>query len=279
MSFKRNFMESRSRFMIIKHYRPAGLLKKYIESYSFVKTGYDVQKAILPDISIVLSIRLSGKHQYAINDTQFDLPPVAVTGIRKSSKSIQLSQGTETLLVRFKAAGAGSFFKNPIHEFYESGLSLDDIYSSNTVDTFFQQIASAEGDQKRIETLEMFLNSRLTRPHDLLVETAVAQMHLTQGKLKIKQLCVNLNVSIDAFEKRFRKTAGASPKRFCSIVRMRHAIDMMSGQTYRLPDLIHQLGYFDQTHFIKDFRLFTGLTPSVYLKSLYDKRKNIVNQT
>jgi len=264
--------------MIIKHYKPAGLLKNYIESYSFVKTGYDVEKVIHPDISIVLSIRLSGKHQYTLNDTQFDLPPVAVTGIRKGIKSIHLSQGTETLLVRFKAAGAGSFFKIPIHEFYESGLSLNDIYSSNIVDTFLQQIASAESDQKRIETLEMFLNSRLTKPHDLLVATAVEQMHLMQGKLKIQQLCVNLNISVDAFEKRFRKTAGTSPKQFCSIIRMRHAIDVMSAQTYALPDVIHQLGYFDQTHFIKDFKLFTGLTPSVYLKSLFQNHSNEIGR-
>src|SRR5882762_774145 len=260
--------------MIIKHYKPAGLLKNYIESYSFVKTGYDVEKAIHPDISIILSIRLSGKHQYTLNDTQFDLPPVAVTGIRKGIKSIHLSQGTETLLVRFKAAGAGSFFKIPIHEFYESGLSLNDIYSSNIVDTFLQQIASAESNQKRIETLEMFLNSRLTKPHDLLVETAVEQMHLMHGKLKIQQLCLNLNISVDAFEKRFRKTAGTSPKQFCSIIRMKHAIDVMSAQTHALPDVIHQLGYFDQTHFIKDFKLFTGLTPSVYLKSLFQNHSS-----
>lgn len=264
--------------MITKHYKPAGLLKNYIESYSFIKTGYDVEKIIHPDISIVLSIRLSGKHQYTLNDTQFDLPPVAVTGIRKGIKSIRLSQGTETLLVRFKAAAAGSFFKIPIHEFYESGLSLNDIYSSNIVDTFLQQIASAESDQKRIETLEMFLNSQLTKPQDLLVATAVEQMNLMQGKLKIQQLCANLNISVDAFEKRFRKTAGTSPKQFCSIIRMRQAIDVISAQTCALPDVIHQLGYFDQTHFIKNFKLFTGLTPSVYLKSLYQNHSNEIGQ-
>lgn len=264
--------------MIIKHYKPAGLLKNYIESYSFVKTGYAVEKLIHPDISIILSIRLSGKHQYTLNDTQFDLPPVAVTGIRKGIKSIHLSQGTETILVRFKAAGAGSFFKIPIHEFYESGLSLNDIYSPNIVDTFLQQIAFSESDQKRIEALEMFLNSRLTKPPDLLVATAVEQMHFMHGKLKIQQLCLNLNISVDAFEKRFRKTAGTSPKQYCSIIRMRHAIDIMSAQTCALPDVIHQLGYFDQTHFIKDFKLFTGLTPTVYLKSQFQNRSNETKQ-
>ena len=82
----------------------------------------------------------------------------------------------------------------------------------------------------------------------------------------MKELADTLCISQDAFEKRFRKSMGVSPKSFSYIIRMKHIIaNGVNKQT--LSEIAYDAGYFDQSHFIKDFRLFTGQTPTDFFRS------------
>jgi AraC-like DNA-binding protein len=61
-------------------------------------------------------------------------------------------------------------------------------------------------------------------------------------------------------EKRFRQAVGTSPKKFASIVRFKHVIQRYdSGRS--LTELAYEAGFYDQAHFIKEFKIFTGDTP------------------
>ena len=66
-----------------------------------------------------------------------------------------------------------------------------------------------------------------------------------------------------AAEKRFRRVVGATPKKFSSIIRLQTALNNY-GKCENLTDLGYSAGYFDQSHFIKDFKQFTGETPEKF---------------
>jgi AraC-like DNA-binding protein len=100
-----------------------------------------------------------------------------------------------------------------------------------------------------------------------MVEAAVRNIYAAKGFLKVKELASHFCLSQDAFEKRFRKTAGTSPKQFSSIVRMKSVIGSMR-QKQPLTDITFDNGFFDQPHFNKEFRLFTGQTPTEFLRSI-----------
>jgi AraC-like DNA-binding protein len=100
--------------------------------------------------------------------------------------------------------------------------------------------------------------------------------------VRIKELADGLFISQDAFEKRFRRVIGASPKQFSYIIRMRAIVhgglqEAMNGglksvvnggaKRHPLTESAFDAGYFDQPHFNKDFKLFTGQTPTDFLKS------------
>jgi AraC-like DNA-binding protein len=92
------------------------------------------------------------------------------------------------------------------------------------------------------------------------------RIHLTKGIIRIKDLADALCISQDAFEKRFRRVVGITAKQFSYIIRMRYIISNgLRKQT--LAEVAFNAGYFDQPHFNKDFKLFTGLTPTDFLKS------------
>jgi len=80
------------------------------------------------------------------------------------------------------------------------------------------------------------------------------------GAIRVGQIARDLRVSQDTLEKRFRRVVGASPKQFASIVRLRRAVEL-SRETTTLTALAQDAGYYDQAHFIRDFRAVTGDAP------------------
>jgi AraC-like DNA-binding protein len=83
--------------------------------------------------------------------------------------------------------------------------------------------------------------------------------------VKITQLAQQLFISQSRFEKRFRRIVGTSAKKFAGIVRLRCLLEMSVNER-NLTTLGLSAGYFDQAHFIKDFRSMTGETPGEYFK-------------
>jgi len=73
-------------------------------------------------------------------------------------------------------------------------------------------------------------------------------------------------MSVRQLERRFRLVAGLSPKRLAVITRLQAAFALLdAGAEPSLTDVAHRCGYFDQSHFIRDFRAVTGIPPGRFL--------------
>ena len=256
--------------MIFETYQPTGILRNHVENYLVVKTEQAISAAIIPEVSPILSFRIKGQHIYRVNGIQKSLPPSAITGLRKSVKPIFLSKNTETILVKFKPCESALFFKEPLQKFSEVSVSLNDFLPRQVVLGVEEQLAKGDNNFQKISTIENFLLSLFSNNRsNNLVKTAVQKIILSNGTIKIKELASILNISLDAFEKQFRKIAGASPKQFSSTVRLTSLINgKYNNQS--LSEIAYDYGYFDQSHFIKDFKIFTGKTPQDYFKNRPD---------
>jgi AraC-like DNA-binding protein len=95
---------------------------------------------------------------------------------------------------------------------------------------------------------------------------ALQKINTSHGTVRINVLARELNISQDPFEKRFRRMVGTSPKQYSSIVRLKNVIASYR-QNKNLTAAAYDAGYFDQAHFIKDFKSFTGQTPLNFFKS------------
>jgi methylphosphotriester-DNA--protein-cysteine methyltransferase len=127
-------------------------------------------------------------------------------------------------------------------------------------------LAEATNNTTRVSIVERFLLSEMKDHSDSLVLNAMQKIKSSGGNLRIKELLSSLPISVDPFEKRFRRLVGASPKQFSAIVRFRNLI-MNHSPAESLTDTAHTAGYFDQAHFIKDFKSFTGQTPQDFFRS------------
>jgi transcriptional regulator GlxA family with amidase domain len=67
-------------------------------------------------------------------------------------------------------------------------------------------------------------------------------------------------------ERNFKKQIGVSPKQLGKVIRLQTALKMLLDQkSENLTDIAYESEYFDQSHFIKDFREFTGINPKDFL--------------
>ncbi len=83
---------------------------------------------------------------------------------------------------------------------------------------------------------------------------------------RIDRLAEAANLSVRQLERRFQDALGMSPKYFCRIARFDQFVKRWNvGSEARLATLAHACGYFDQSHLNRDFKFFTGETPTSYL--------------
>ncbi|MBI1769019.1 MAG: helix-turn-helix transcriptional regulator [Bacteroidetes bacterium] len=252
---------------MITDYLPTELLRPFIKTYKIVESHDEVVNRVLPNTSIAIAFRFKGQTNYITGNAKNSLSTSTITGLRKSVRLINYLKDSSTLVVLFKEIGAIAFFKEPLHELFEESVSLENFVNTRELSMVEEQLAEAQNNTQRVNIIDQFLLTKLySLKSDKLISTAIQKVNLTNGNIKMKELAQSLYISTDAFEKRFRKIVGTSPKQFSSIVRLQSIISR--GQKNQpLTNLALEAGFFDQSHFNKDFKLFSGQTPTDFFKS------------
>jgi AraC-like DNA-binding protein len=132
------------------------------------------------------------------------------------------------------------------------------------------QLIEARNQQERVHLLTSFLAARLNqeKTRDMLVEESLRLIHQNSGALHVKDLLVCLHISERQFERRFTQMVGLSPQVYIRVKRFNEALRLIkTGQFARLTDVACALNFSDQSHFIRDLKTFSGMTP----KSLAQK--------
>ncbi len=233
-----------------------------------VESHDEVVNRVLPNTALVMAFRFKGRVNQVEDDIKMSLPASMLSGLRKSGRLINYSKDAGNVLVQFKEAGANSFIKEPLHEFFGESISLDQLTGYHDVSEIEDQLAEAKDNKTRIALIEDYLIAKLYNGKpDPLILKALERIQLSKGNIRMTELVQELCISQDAFEKRFRKVVGMPPKQFSFIVRMQSVISNGRSSKQTLNEIAFHAGYFDQPHFNKDFKLFTGQTPKDFFKS------------
>jgi AraC-like DNA-binding protein len=254
--------------MKIERFAPVEILRPFIKTFMIIESEEGMVSNILPDTSLVIAFRYRGSVTAASGSYRDVLPAAVISGIRSSARSMTYDSNTANLLVIFHDAGAAAFFREPLHELSDLSLPLDTLLPARVISEVEEQLAEAASNRERVDITEKWLLTKLSaRTPDPMVQHAIQRIQLTHGAVRIADLARELFISQDAFEKRFRRQAGASPKQFSSIVRFKQVI---AGYPHaaNLTDAALSAGYFDQAHFIKAFKAFTGKAPQEFFHSV-----------
>lgn len=169
--------------------------------------------------------------------------------------------------VHFKPGGAFPFLKWPSVELRDAHVSLETLWGA-AADELRDRLLEAETTEDRFHVLERVLMARASRTptRHPAVAFALQEFQSVPHIHKISDVTGQIGVSQRRFIQVFSEEVGLTPKRFCRVRRFQEAVRLIgSGQRFEWADVALVGGYFDQAHFIHDFREFSGLRPTDYL--------------
>ena len=246
-----------------KHF-PTEKLRPYIKYFVVSENELGGEYTVFPSAGMVVGFQYKGHLIAKSNDTERTLKSAGITGISDRYKIFKNSPNIGTILVYFTEVGFAHFSSSPANELFNLSLSLDDIFEKNKVEETENKLVHAPTDGERIRIVEQFLMHQLRDIEtDKLIVEAVKLIYQSKGTIRIKALSEKLFISQSPFEKRFRKVVGTSAKKFASIIRFNAVLDNIN-ETKTLTEICFENNFFDQAHFIKDFKQFTGDTPEKF---------------
>lgn len=130
-----------------------------------------------------------------------------------------------------------------------------------------RRMLSAAGDEERVQLAGDFLEKLAPQRANDPAAMAAKEMSAGGSTGGIDGWARRFHLSRRQFERLFKAGVGLSPGTFNRILRFEKAVGRMPGNL-RLTDLAHQSGYYDQAHFIRDFRELAGLSPRAYRSAI-----------
>lgn len=252
--------------------QPNKLLKPYIRHLAISRAESQSAYQVLPDTALVIGFQFSGRLSQVEGNVEKALYSSGVTGLLDQYRVFKNIAQTCSVLIAFTETGAAHFLDTPIHELFGQSLSLEHFFSESDIKETQEKLEAAVNDNLRLRVVEDFLLRHIKeRKADQLVAGALHHIYQSKGTIRIAALSELLHTSQSPLEKRFRAIVGASPKKFAGIVRARHMLGALNNDDQDAAE--HLSAYYDQAHFIKDFKKFSSMTPEQYLRAIRDQRK------
>lgn len=247
---------------------PIDRLKPYIKHFIVSENDLENEYKVFPSSGLVIGFQYKGQLTTINGGIENKLTSAGITGITDSYKVFKSSANIGTILVYFSEIGFSHFASHPANELFNLSLSLDDVFEKSSVTEIEEKLAFANTDKKRIKIVEQFLLSQLKHiKTDKLIAEAVKLIYQSNGNIRIKELNEKLFISQSPFEKRFRRIVGTTPKKFASIIRFNTVLETLD-KSKSLTEICYENNFFDQAHFIKDFKQYTGDTPEHFKRFL-----------
>jgi AraC-like DNA-binding protein len=253
------------RFQIIK---PTGILAQFIKYYWVMEKSSledDVCERVIPTGSIDLMFHYRNCFEVkSCDNNTFRQANSFISGISNSYADVTTNGETGMVCITFHPFGAYNFFNFPLFEIENQNISLDCIFG-NESNEVYEQFCAAQFLNERIAIIENFLMSKLKVPDrrdSLLLKSGIDLINRSNGQIRTTSLSEKLCITPKTLERKFSAMVGKTPKQFMRIVRFQNILNTFStASSMILTEIAYANGYFDQAHFIKDFKSFSGYTP------------------
>jgi AraC-like DNA-binding protein len=268
--------------MRLQNIQPHPLLKSYIDKiWLFESNGKmpaEDLKLVVPNGHIKLSVAFRNGIVASINGKSVISKEqnINLTGLADIPVILDVEKdvATGTIVVEFNPLGAYRFFPIALSGIQNQIQPLKDVLGI-VAKQLEEQISNVESVDSKIHLLQQFLLKQFTQQaHDSIFEYCVAKITSSKGKITIKELEKKTGYSSRWLNMKFADKLGVSPKNFSTIVRFNqyynavannNEMDFMQNAFYD--------HYYDQSHFLKEFKRFTGLSHAGFENTTNDFSK------
>jgi AraC-like DNA-binding protein len=255
--------------MFIAKHKPAPQLAPYVYEYTIARLpkGMPVEKCI-PDGFLKLFIYLSDDSP-VYKDVQgnikewgdgFSGHPV------DEDFYVQADKPIDVIVCSFRPQGIQHFYNTPTPYFNNTLLPVD-VFLGRQASLLKEQLLEAYSDAEKIMVMNRYFLKLLNSTSTPASAITYAQdiIHASNGLVNIEKLATSINTTRRSLERNFLKQVGMTPKYFSRVLRINYAFrQKQTDPICNWQDIIYNCGYFDQSHFIKEFKHFTGTTPELF---------------
>lgn len=187
-----------------------------------------------------------------------------IVGPMSVALDVHFAGNVDLFGVRFHPGALPAFIRHPAHRLLDERLELGAVWRPEA-DSLRDALFDASSISDRAGIMDRMLLRHLPVLPPPAVAGAVAALQASRGALPIGEIARDLGISRRQLERLFAEHVGLSPKVTARIVRFRQSVEaLLDNRSIRWAQFAVDCGYFDQAHFIRDFRTFSGTTPEMY---------------
>lgn len=264
--------------MIFETHIPETTLVPYIESifyYKGFKPDHSIER-VVPTGHVFIIFELNG-FEYHTFDRESLKPngtfkKVWVSGMHKDYLSISAHQDSEMLVVQFKTNGSYPFFKIPIHQLNNKVVDAQEIFGDEIL-ALRAQILEGENASGKFKRVEDWLTKtfNVDKIPNIDIVDVLTQLKTTPVTESSKIIASYPNTQKHLISQ-FKTYFGLTPKVFHRIFRFNEILKQIHNKEQLVwSQITYEFGYSDQSHFIKEFKEFSGFNPQEFINSDYHK--------
>jgi AraC-like DNA-binding protein len=191
-----------------------------------------------------------------------------LTGHQKNFHDLQIEETLSVFSIGFQPQGLMMFFRLPLSELYNLNIPLKYV-DRDLEKKILPRLTDERSFEKRVQIVELHFLELLKRTCNLFefqrINHAIELIRQTRGAVSIDYLASETCLGRKQFERLFSRMVGSTPKQYLKTVRMQLSLYLKSRNDFlNITDLAYESGYYDQAHFINEFKALTGLTPKRY---------------
>ncbi|MFW6275217.1 MAG: DUF6597 domain-containing transcriptional factor [bacterium] len=246
------------------------ILRNYIKFFWEIDAeNMNIHHQLIPVRNVDLKFNLSETPHYAVTNSSYNLlDTVYFRGLQDKFTKTQLTLNgkVHVLGICFLPFGMYPFLKFPISEVRNQLLGANEV-GFKEASIIREKLMSATGVSERLKILEKelsaILDSKITIPKNF--DVIFGSLKEISNINQLTNFCNHHNINIRKLERYFNKYVGISPKSYASLSRFQNGLNQIIHNDYnKLSDIAYNFGYFDQMHFIKEFKRFSGNTPKKF---------------
>jgi AraC-like DNA-binding protein len=260
-----------------KRFFPQKRLEKYIDYYWISKSNSPINHSakIIQDGSIYILFLFDAEYNIKMNNGNFtNISKAHIIGGKKINTYFAEKGFINVLGIKFKPGGFYPFLQIPAKEFSDSFFNLEDLFG-NIIIEIEEKLYENENPLDKIKITESFLLNRISSNinEPSLQGLNISNILKFNDVDSINRLCTYTGFSYKKIERIFLREIGFTPKYLNRIFRFHRVLQNIHNNNFKsLSELAYNNSYFDQSHFIKEFEYFTGLTPQEFLNYHINKR-------
>jgi len=200
-------------------------------------------------------------------DCDANRPSARICGTPLTAQAVELHQHHHYFGVRFSPGVIPGFINVVAEALTECELDLLEV--SGFAQRIFENIVQAPRLEEQMRLFNDYLAPRLMGKTSPVTAMVIRQALQHRGDIRIGQLEALSGYTSRTLHRQFSQDTGMSPKTFCRIIRCQAALDTLNTQhDVSFTDLALDLGFSDQSHFLRDFKKLVSTTPFDYQRQI-----------